>query len=139
MVLAEYPDVINTESAAVNVTPAAVTIIQGLLEQRQIPNHALRVFVSGGGCSGMQYGMAFQEMPEVGDTVVEQGGVRLLVDPTSMMYLQGATIDYVDSLIGGGFRIDNPNAVSSCGCGHSFKSSDQQAGEAAGCGTCASY
>ena len=129
-----------TDSAVLTVTPAAVSIIRDLLEQREIPNHALRVFVTGGGCSGLQYGMAFQEEPESGDTVVSNGGVRLLVDPTSMMYLRGATIDCVDSLIGGGFRIDNPNAVSNCGCGHSFKSSDQAGAEdAQGCGTCGSY
>ena len=128
------------DDSVLNVTPAAVSIIKSLLEQRAIPDHALRVFVSGGGCSGMQYGMAFQEAPEIGDTVVNSDGIRLLVDPTSMMYLRGARIDYVDSLIGGGFQIDNPNAVSSCGCGHSFKSGDQQADNAQdGCGTCCSY
>ena len=128
------------DSAVLDVTPAAVSIIKSLLQQRDIPDHALRVFVTGGGCSGLQYGMAFQEAPESGDTVVDCGDVRLLVDPASMMYLQGATIDYVDSLIGGGFRIDNPNALSSCGCGHSFKGSDEGAAEQSqGCGTCGSY
>lgn len=131
---------VQVDSSVLTVTPAAVSIIKDLLEQREIPEHALRVFVTGGGCSGMQYGMAFQEAAEAGDTVVSADGVRLLVDPTSMMYLRGATIDYADTLIGGGFRIDNPNAVSSCGCGHSFKSSDDQSGAAAeGCGTCSSY
>ncbi len=119
------------------VTPAAVHIIQTLLQQRNIPNHALRVFVSGGGCSGMQYGMAFEETPHDFDKVVEVEGVRLIVDPTSLMYLQGATIDYVDSLMGGGFRIDNPNAVSSCGCGHSFKTANGSAeNNGGGCGSC---
>ncbi len=131
---------VQVDSSVLTVTPAAVTIIKDLLEQREIPEHALRVFVTGGGCSGMQYGMAFQESAEAGDTVISADGVRLLVDPTSMMYLRGATIDYVDTLIGGGFRIDNPNAVSSCGCGHSFKSSDDQSGATTeGCGTCSSY
>ena len=131
---------VHVDSSELTVTPAAVTIIKDLLEQRDIPEHALRVFVTGGGCSGMQYGMAFQESAEAGDSVVSADGVRLLVDPNSMMYLRGATIDYVDTLIGGGFRIDNPNAASSCGCGHSFKSSDDQSGEATeGCGTCSSY
>lgn len=131
---------VQVDSSVLTVTPAAVSIIKDLLDQREIPEHALRVFVTGGGCSGMQYGMAFQEAAEVGDTEVAADGVRLLVDPTSMMYLRGATIDYVDTLIGGGFRIDNPNALSSCGCGHSFKSSDDQSGAAdEGCGTCCSY
>ena len=141
MVLAEQLSTgINLDDAALQVTPAAVTIIRDLLQQREIPNHALRVFVTGGGCSGLQYGMAFQEDAEVGDTVVNVDDIRLLIDPTSMMYLRGASIDYVDSLIGGGFRIDNPNAVASCGCGHSFKSSDEQSADhAADCGTCCSY
>lgn len=123
------------ETLTLDVTVNAVNVIRNLLAEREIPDHALRVFVSGGGCSGMQYGMAFEEAPKDFDRVVEVDGVRLIVDPTSMMYLEGATIDFVDSLMGGGFRIDNPNAVSSCGCGQSFKSEDA-AGEAAGCGTC---
>ena len=141
MVLAErQPVETMIDDTVLNVTPAAVSIIRNLLEERNIPSHALRVFVTGGGCSGMQYGMAFQETPEAGDTVVHSDGVRLLVDPTSLTYLRGARIDYVDSLIGGGFQIDNPNAASSCGCGHSFKSGDDQtADDSQGCGTCGSY
>jgi iron-sulfur cluster assembly accessory protein len=131
----------TTETSVVVVTPRAVATISHLLQQREIPNHALRVFVSGGGCSGMQYGMAFEQNPRETDTVVEAAdGVRLLVDPTSMMYLKGATIDFVDSLMGGGFRIDNPNATSSCGCGSSFRTEgDAQASGESGCGTCSSY
>ncbi len=141
MVLTEQPIAeAVADNTILNVTPSAVSIIKGLLEQREIPYHALRVFVTGGGCSGMQYGMAFQEAPEAGDTVVTCDGVRLLVDPASLMYLRGANIDYVDSLIGGGFQIDNPNAVSSCGCGHSFKSDEQASGQTDdACGTCCSY
>ena len=129
---------ITTETPILTVSASAVQVIRTLLEQRQIPNHALRVFVSGGGCSGMQYGMAFEESPRDFDKVVAVDGVRLIVDPTSMMYLQGATIDYVDSLMGGGFRIENPNAVSSCGCGHSFRTANDS-GESeseAGCSSC---
>lgn len=119
----------------ITVTPAALSIIQNLLVERNIPGHALRVFVSGGGCSGMQYGMAFEEFPREFDCVIEQDDVKLIIDPTSLMYLQGANIDFVDSLMGGGFRIDNPNAVSSCGCGHSFRTGDDEGGEdGCGCG-----
>jgi len=140
MTLLEQPNETKVDDAILTVTPSAVSIIKSLLQQREIPNHALRVFVTGGGCSGMQYGMAFQEEAETGDTVVEVDEVRLLIDSTSLVYLKGATVDYVDTLIGGGFRIDNPNAVSSCGCGHSFKSEDGQASESAeGCSTCGSY
>lgn len=128
----------NVQAAApvLTVTPAAINTIRQLLEQRQIPDYALRVFVSGGGCSGMQYGMAFEENPKDFDTVVAIEGVRLLVDPTSLIYLQGATIDFVDSLMGGGFRIDNPNAVSSCGCGHSFRTAQDSETAGGGCGSC---
>jgi len=131
----------TTETPLVTVTPRAAATISNLLEQREIPNHALRVFVSGGGCSGMQYGMAFEENPRETDNVVEATeGVRLIVDPTSLMYLKGATIDFVDSLMGGGFRIDNPNATSSCGCGSSFRTDGSaQADDGGGCGTCSSY
>lgn len=132
----------NIQTTTIETTPllsvssAAVQVIRTLLEQRQIPNHALRVFVSGGGCSGMQYGMAFEESPRDFDKVVAIDGVRLIIDPTSLMYLQGATIDYVDSLMGGGFRIENPNAVSSCGCGHSFRTSNESSESSDGCGSC---
>lgn len=129
----------NTTTQLITVTDAAAQTIQNLLQQRNIESHVLRVFVSGGGCSGMQYGMAFEPAPRDTDRVVEAtNGVRLIVDATSLMYLEGATIDFVDSLMGGGFRIDNPNAVSSCGCGHSFKGKDgaEDSADAAGCSTC---
>jgi len=138
MVLAEQE---NTETQAVEetmltVTPQAVAVIANLLQERNIPNYALRVFVTGGGCSGMQYGMSFEEQAQDYDKVVEVDNIRLLIDPSSLVYLKGATIDFVDSLIGGGFRIDNPNAVSSCGCGHSFKAENGEDADAAGCSTC---
>ena len=141
MALAEQNQKTQTQETILTVTPAAVNVISSLLEERNIPNHALRVFVTGGGCSGMQYGMSFEEAGGDHDKVVEVDGVRLLIDPTSLVYLQGATIDFVDSLIGGGFRIDNPNAVSSCGCGHSFKAEDGAEADSAdgGCSSCSSY
>jgi iron-sulfur cluster assembly protein len=135
--LVELHPSVAEDTPILTVTPAAVGIIRALKEQRQIPNHALRVFVSGGGCSGMQYGMAFEEIAQDYDRVVEVDGVRLLVDPTSLMYLKGAIIDFVDSLMGGGFRIDNPNAVSTCGCGHSFRTQENGEEDASeGCGSC---
>lgn len=138
-------DVKGTETVdAIEMTDAAVNMVQSLLEQKNVPDHGLRVFVSGGGCSGMQYGMALEAEPRDYDHVIEKQGIKVFIDPTSMMYLEGATIDYVDSLMGGGFSIDNPNAVSTCGCGHSFKTNDQQqtaagaapSGGTAGCGSC---
>jgi iron-sulfur cluster assembly accessory protein len=139
MTVIEQPQTDTVESL-IEVTPSAVATIRNLMEQRQIPGHALRVFVSGGGCSGMQYGMAFEADAQAEDYVMQVEGVRLLVDSTSLIYLQGATIDFVDSLMGGGFRIDNPNAVSSCGCGHSFKAKDGgSSASAGGCSSCSSY
>jgi iron-sulfur cluster insertion protein len=80
----------------------------------------LRVFVSGGGCSGFQYGFTFDENEEEGDTCIENQGVKLLVDPTSIQYLAGAEIDYKEDLEGAQFVIRNPNATTTCGCGSSF-------------------
>ncbi|MCB9436050.1 MAG: iron-sulfur cluster insertion protein ErpA [Anaerolineales bacterium] len=125
------------DTAILTVTPLAASKIKELLAQKNIPDHALRVFVAGGGCSGLQYGMAFEPNIQETDTVVEATeGVRLVVDPTSLMYVQGASIDFIDSLVGGGFRIDNPNAVSSCGCGSSFRTKDHHADGDGGCSTC---
>ena len=99
---------------------------------------ALRVFVSPGGCSGMSYGMAFEdEINADEDMVFDNSGLRLIVDENSAYYLKGAQIDYEDSLMGGGFRIFNPNAVRSCGCGHSFDTGEE-AGYARACG-CGSH
>jgi iron-sulfur cluster assembly protein len=121
----------------VQLTDGAIKMVKDLLEQKDVPDHGLRVFVSGGGCSGMQYGMALEAEPGPFDNVVEQGGIKVFIDPTSMMYLEGCTIDYVDSLMGGGFHIDNPNAVSTCGCGHSFKTGNQGAQQSASAGAAA--
>ena len=118
------------------MTSAAVDKVRNLLAERSLPEHGLRVFVAGGGCSGMQYGMALEANPRDFDNVIDAGGVKLFIDPTSMMYLGGAHIDYVDNLMGGGFRIENPNAVSTCGCGHSFRTGDSgsASSEGGGCG-----
>src|SRR5438552_3946497 len=86
---------------------------------------ALRVYVTPGGCSGFSYGMTFADGTEEDDTIVEMQGVRVVVDPMSAMYIKGSEIDFVDALMGGGFALRNPNAVSSCGCGQSFRTADQ--------------
>lgn len=124
------------QTQTILVTDKALAIVRNLLEEKNVPNYGLRVFVAGGGCSGMQYGMALEEEARPYDHVIEYDGVKVFVDPTSMMYLTGATVDYEDSLMGGGFKIENPNAVSSCGCGSSFKTEDS-AGAASGasCGS----
>ena len=121
------------EQASVTLTGEALSHLKLLLEKESNPGLALRVFVSGGGCSGLQYGMAFDDEVRSTDEVVEQEGVRILVDDFSGPYLQGSEIDYVDSLMGAGFTVHNPNAVRSCSCGHSFDAGDD-AGSASSCG-----
>ena len=116
-----------------SITPTAVDHLKGLLTQ-QSPGAGLRVFVSPGGCSGFQYGMSMEERADEGDEVVEDGGVRVFVDPFSLMYLSGSEIDFSNALIGGGFTILNPNAEQSCSCGQSFDTAES-AGEARPCST----
>jgi iron-sulfur cluster assembly protein len=114
----------------ITITTSAAEKLGGILEQKGLrQTHALRVFVKGGGCGGMQYGMTFDNDTRDGDEVYEQNGLRVVVDPTSLFYISGANIDYIDNLMGGGFHIDNPNAVSSCGCGSSFRTAQSQNGE----------
>jgi len=101
-------------------TESAATKVRELIEEEANPNLKLRVFISGGGCSGFQYGFTFDENVNDGDTQVENCGVTLLVDPMSYQYLMGAEIDYTEGLEGAQFVIRNPNAVTTCGCGSSF-------------------
>jgi iron-sulfur cluster assembly protein len=97
----------------------------------------LRVAVQGGGCSGFQYALGFDGAPQPGDEIVEQHGVTVIVDRFSLPYLEGASVDYVDGLMGQGFTVENPNAMASCGCGQSFQAEgDAPAGVGAGgCGS----
>jgi iron-sulfur cluster assembly accessory protein len=114
----------------ITITTNAAEKLGGILDQKGLKNtHGLRVFVKGGGCGGMQYGMTFEDTTREGDEVYEQNGMRVFVDPTSLFYVDGANIDYVDNLMGGGFHIDNPNATSSCGCGSSFRTAQSHNGE----------
>lgn len=114
----------------VTITENAAEKLGGILEQKGMKDtHGLRVFVKGGGCGGMQYGMTFDDTTREGDQIYDHSGLRVLVDPTSLFYIDGANIDYVDNLMGGGFHIDNPNAVSSCGCGSSFRTAESHNGE----------
>ena len=138
MAVMEMPLVASDETLSEGITllPAAADKIRAILAERSLVGHGLRVFVAGGGCSGMQYGMALEHEPGEFDSVFESDGVQVFVDPTSAMYLSGAAVDYVDNLMGGGFRIDNPNAVSTCGCGHSFRTTGAAGStdSAGGCG-----
>ncbi len=112
----------------ITLTELAAEKLQGVMKEKELAGYALRVFVAGGGCAGLSYGMTFAEGPELGDQVFEQAGVKVIVDPNSFMYLDGAEIDYIDSLMGGGFRIENPNAVQSCSCGSSFRTAAGEQG-----------
>ncbi|MFN0153822.1 MAG: iron-sulfur cluster insertion protein ErpA [Gaiella sp.] len=107
---------------AITLTPlAAVKVKELLAEEPDGDTMVLRVAIQGGGCSGFQYGLGFDTSPVEGDIEVELEGVQVVVDPFSAPYLRGATIDYLNTISESGFKIDNPNAVSSCGCGHSFQ------------------
>jgi iron-sulfur cluster assembly accessory protein len=112
----------------ISMTTVAAEKVKGILEQEKasIPQGGLRIYVQGGGCSGFQYGMVLDEAAD-GDEVFELQGIRVIVDPMSLKYLDGAEVDYKEDLMGGGFAIKNPNAVSTCGCGHSFQTGGEGA------------
>jgi iron-sulfur cluster insertion protein len=106
------------------LTDSSVEKIKDLLIEENNPSLKLRVFVQGGGCSGMQYGFTFDEDQNEDDFTIEKNGVMLLVDSISMQYLNNAVVDYKDDIMGSSFTIKNPNAETSCGCGSSFSVSD---------------
>ena len=125
----------TTKIDVISLTPSAADAVRDLLAKRELEGYALRVFVQGGGCSGFQYGMALENNFREQDTVIESNGVSVVVDEVSIQYLQGANIDYVDDVMGSGFKVENPNAVSSCGCGSSFRTEgDEAASSESGCG-----
>lgn len=106
--------------APLSFTDSAALKVQELIREEDNDALMLRVFVQGGGCSGFQYGFTFDENLQEGDTVVENQGVKLLIDPMSLQYMTGAEIDYTEGLDGAQFVIRNPNATTTCGCGSSF-------------------
>ena len=125
-------DTVQTE--VINLTPSAVEAVKALLAKRNLEGYALRVFISGGGCSGFQYGMALEGNIRPEDSSYEFDGVKVVVDEVSIDYLRGASIDYLDDVMGSGFKIENPNATSACGCGSSFRTKDSaNAQDGGGC------
>ena len=104
----------------VRVTASAAKKVGALLTRQGRPNGVLRVAVMGGGCSGLQYKMDLQDGPANRDILVESAGIKVVVDPKSALYVSGSELDYVEALQGGGFKVTNPNAASSCSCGESF-------------------
>lgn len=126
------------EQTAISITPLAAERAKEILNRYNKPNAAIRVFIKSGGCSGYQYGMAVDERQLEGDTVVEMYGVKLVVDRMSLPLLAGSQVDWVENLMGGGFSVHNPQATSSCGCGHSFRTDGAKAPDGEGSGGCCS-
>ncbi len=129
----------------IELTPAAAVKVRELMaEEPDAAELVLRIAIEGGGCSGFQYGLGFSTGAEDDDQVFTLEGVTVVVDPNSAPYLQGARIDYLNTITEAGFKIDNPNAVSSCGCGHSFQVADGEEAPAehshgGGCGSGCSH
>ena len=131
----------------ITLTENAASKFRELAAQEPVGEaEVLRVAIQGGGCSGFQYALGFDRGPQDGDSEVEAHGIRVVVDPHSAPYLDGAEIDFVDALMGAGFSINNPNVVASCGCGSSFQAKDDVEGEpeyssaaAGGCGSGCSH
>lgn len=114
------------------LTDAAAGRLHDLTAEEANPAIGLRVYVYSGGCSGFRYGMALDDQPTADDTTVESRGVRVYVDGMTAKYIQGSEIDFVDTLMGAGFTVNNPNAVAACGCGSSFRTADS-AGQPGAC------
>jgi iron-sulfur cluster assembly protein len=127
----------TSETAVVSLTERAADKVRGLMAQEPLGEaEVLRVAIQGGGCSGFEYALGFDRGASDGDHELELHGVRLVVDPFSAPYLHGATIDYLETIQEAGFKIDNPNAAASCGCGHSFQVAEGEAPAGAqGCGS----
>jgi iron-sulfur cluster assembly accessory protein len=125
-------------TALVSLTPTAAAKVKALMAEEPEDALVLRVAIQGGGCSGFQYGLGFDTAPAEGDEILDLEGVRVVVDPFSAPYLQGATIDFLNGLQESGFKIDNPNASGSCGCGHSFQVEEGAEPDAAGTAGCGS-
>lgn len=127
---------VNTNVTGITITAPALAAITSMRDERDLQDHDLRIFIKGMSCSGYQYGMGFDNEPLEDDTVVEYEGVRLRIDPVSLSYMAGSTVDYVDGPSGAGFAIINPNEqASSCGsCGSGSCGSDSASDSAGGCG-----
>jgi iron-sulfur cluster assembly accessory protein len=123
---------IDQQPTVVSLTDAAVVKLQELTKEETNPQIGLRVYVYSGGCSGFRYGMMLEDAPTPDDRVLESNGIKVYVDGQSVDLLKGSQIDYVDTLMGAGFTVNNPNAVAACGCGSSFRTADD-AGTARSC------
>jgi iron-sulfur cluster assembly protein len=135
--LLESTDSITQEPGIIAITPFGAQKALEILSRNNKENAAVRVFVKSGGCSGYSYGMAIDDRELDGDTFVYSHGVRMVVDQMSLPFLRGALVDYLENMMGGGFSvIENPNATSGCGCGHSFRTDGKVAPEGEGAVSC---
>src|SRR4051795_8480039 len=112
------------QPTVLSLSDAAALKLRELTKEEANPNIGLRVYVYSGGCSGYRYGMMLEDQPTADDSVLQANGVRVYIDQNSIPLIQGSEIDYVDTLMGAGFTVNNPNAVSGCGCGSSFRTAD---------------
>jgi iron-sulfur cluster assembly protein len=131
----------QSETTVVTLTEGAAAKVSKLMAEEPVGEaEVLRIAIQGGGCSGFEYALGFDRSAQAGDHELEFHGVKVVVDPFSAPYLQGSTIDFLEGLQESGFKIENPNAVASCGCGHSFQVAEGEAPEdAAGCGSGCSH
>ncbi len=123
---------IDQQPTVVSLSDAAVTKLRELTKEETNPAIGLRVYVYSGGCSGFRYGMMLEDAPTPEDKILDASGIKVYVDGNSVDLLKGSQIDYVDTLMGAGFTVNNPNAVAACGCGSSFRTADDE-GSARSC------
>jgi iron-sulfur cluster assembly protein len=124
----------QTVTKPITLTQSAANAVREIMNQKNLQGYSLRLFISGGGCSGYQYGLALDNRNRSDDTVIETDGMKLIVDEVSIKYLQGATVDYVDDSTDNGFRIANPNPISTCSCGQDDTSPGDESSGCTGCG-----
>jgi iron-sulfur cluster assembly accessory protein len=122
----DSPTVVPAETPLLVLSEAAAGKLHDLVAAENNPAIGLRVYVYSGGCSGFRYGMMLEDQPSGEDITVESKGIKVYVDPQSTKYIAGSEIDYLDTLMGAGFTVNNPNAVSACGCGSSFRTADSE-------------
>jgi iron-sulfur cluster assembly accessory protein len=123
----------ETLTTPITFTLPAANAVREVLAQKNLPGYSLRLFISGGGCSGYQYGLALDSTIRSEDVVMETDGIKLIIDDVSIKYLQGATVDYVEETEGSGFRIINPNSMPSCSCSQDSSTDSENSGGCAGC------
>lgn len=126
----------SVDTIQLTITDEAAKQLKTLKEEQNQPAAFLRVWVAGGGCSGLTYGMALDDTKEEGDMEILDKDITLVVDPQSAQYLSGSTIEYQKDILGGGFKVNNPNAKQSCGCGSSFTTEEHQQSEEKSCRGC---